>query len=217
MPNTNATVIGNFESSDGYLRNDWSIDNITRADTISLRITNNSQYLAGLTERTGQFGTDIQCFADGHNVVFYNPNIIYAPVNSSDLFAGLNNCTHIYFDNFNTSLTNNMENMFRGDSLLISLDLSDFDTSHVTTMCAMFEYCHNLTSIYNFNLLDTGLVTDMSYMFGACESLNISTLNIDTSSVINMSHMFYYCEAINNLTFSQNFITSNVSDMSFMF
>ena len=40
----------------------------------------------------------------------------------------------------------NMGSMFSGCSSLISLDVSNFNTSNVTEMSGMFDNCKNLTS-----------------------------------------------------------------------
>lgn len=62
---------------------------------------------------------------------------------------------------------------------------------------------------------DTSNVTDMSYMFNACEVLR-KIPEIDTSNVTNMSNMFNYCRQLymENLP---KLNTSKVTDMSYMF
>ncbi len=55
-------------------------------------------------------------------------------------------------------------------------------------------------------------VTDMSYMFGDCYSLQ-TVPQIDTSNVTNMSNMFYSCRSIRTIPL---FDTSNVTNMSYM-
>jgi len=48
---------------------------------------------------------------------------------------------------FDTSLTRNMENMFRNASAVVELDLSSFDTSNVTNMQRMFTSVHALRAL----------------------------------------------------------------------
>lgn len=99
---------------------------------------------------------------------------------------------------------------------LKTIDLSDLDTSQVTSMIEAFYQCSNLTSIDLTNV-NTSNVTNMSYMFaylGDIESLDVS--NFDTSNVTNMYQMFKYCQNLYSLDLS-NFDTSKVTNMSEMF
>ena len=98
---------------------------------------------------------------------------------------------------------------------LKTLDLSDLDTSQVTSMVEAFFQC-NLSSIDLTNV-NTSNVTNMSAMFNGC--LNLTSLdvsNFDTSNVTNMYRMFYYCPNLTSLDLS-NFDTSKVTDMSYLF
>ena len=63
-----------------------------------------------------------------------------------------------------------MNDMFGHCYNIIELDLSNFDTSKVTTMGAMFGNCKNLTEldVSNFN---TANVTDIRFMFNNCNKL----------------------------------------------
>ena len=80
----------------------------------------------------------------------------------------------------------------------------------------LFSYLSIVESIDGLELLDTSMVSEMSYMFA--ESMKYLELDLstwDTSTVTNMSHMFY-----NTTIYSCNLSkwnTSNVTDMSFMF
>ena len=53
---------------------------------------------------------------------------------------------------------------------LTSIDLSSFDTSHVTEMDWMFNGCRNL-KYANLGLLDASNLDTIKYMFWACNSL----------------------------------------------
>ena len=99
---------------------------------------------------------------------------------------------------------------------LKTLDLSDFDTSQVTSMLKAFYQCSNLTSIDLTNV-NTSNVTNMSAMFGECSNLtSLDVSNFDTSNVTSMASMFSYCTNLTSLDVS-NFDTSNVTDMTLMF
>ena len=65
--------------------------------------------------------------------------------------------------------------------------------------------------------IDTSLMTNMSYMFSNCTSLqSVDVSNWDTSNVTNMGSMFYSCTSLQSLDVS-NWDTSNVTNMSSMF
>ena len=88
--------------------------------------------------------------------------------------------------------------------------VSLFDTTNVTKMDNMFNYCSKLTSI---PLFDTTNVTNMDHMFNYCSNLRFVPL-FNTSNVTNMNHMFNECS---NLTNIKLFDTTNVTTMSYTF
>ena len=84
---------------------------------------------------------------------------------------------------------------FASFSKMTSIDLSALDTSQVTNMSYMFNYCISLPNLDVSNF-DTSKVTDMSGMFNKCRSLtSLDVSNFDTSEVTNMSYMFCECPA----------------------
>ena len=120
------------------------------------------------------------------------------------------------FKGSNTSNVTSMASMFEYCRSLTSLDVSSFDTSNVTDMGSMFDGCSNLTSL-DVSSFDTSNVTDMSLMFYDCNGLtSLDVNNFDTSKVTNMGDMFYNCSSITSLNLS-NFNTSNVINMGYMF
>ena len=116
-------------------------------------------------------------------------------------------------------ITNNgkrMEYLFYSCSDVLTLDVSNWDTSQATSMKYMFCLCRNLmqVDVSNFN---TGNVTDMAYMFHDCKLLtSLDVSNFDTSNVTNMMYMFNGCRALTTLDLS-NWDTSKVTDMTYMF
>ncbi len=116
---------------------------------------------------------------------------------------------------FNTSNVTNMSGMFEYCTSLTNLDVSNFNTENVTNMSSMFNYCSSLTHL-NLSNFSTENVTDMNAMFACCfnlTSLNIS--NFNTENVTNMRHMFHSCYMLTSLNLS-NFNTENVTDMSYI-
>ena len=84
------------------------------------------------------------------------------------------------------------------------------NTGNVTDMSYMFKNCTKLESIPQ---LDTSNVTNMKGMFTKCASLT-TIPQLDTSNVTNMKGMFTECAS---LTTIPQLDTSNVTDMSYMF
>ena len=99
---------------------------------------------------------------------------------------------------------------------LKTLDLSNLDTSQVTSMIEAFYQCSNLTSIDLTNV-NTSKVTDMTLMFYSCGKLeSVDLSGFDTSNVTNMDGMFDQCKGLTSLDVS-NFDTSNVTLFERMF
>ena len=136
--------------------------------------------------------------------------------NCSCMFRKCSNITEIDLSNFNTSLVTSMYSMFYNCSPLISLNLSYFDTSKVTNMNTTFCFCKSLTflDLSNYN---SSNVKTMGGMFFCCSSLtSLNLSNLDTSKVTSMHEMFYYCSSLTSLDLT-NFNTSQVTNMGGMF
>ena len=138
------------------------------------------------------------------------------PDDSEELFDGCSSLLSIDLSNVDTSNVTNMKYMFAGLWNLASLDLSGFDTTNVTDMYGMFSGCENLTSL-DLSGFETTNVTDMSYMFYGCVSLTSLDLSgFDTSNVTYMKSMFRRCSDLMTLDVS-DFETGSVEDIAYMF
>ena len=63
------------------------------------------------------------------------------------MFDGMSHLENITFgENFDTSNVTDMHGMFNWCVSLKSLDLSNFNTSRVTNMNGMFSHCRSLTA-----------------------------------------------------------------------
>ena len=135
-------------------------------------------------------------------------------------FEGCISLGGLSFSSIDTSGVTSMSGLFRECSSMEWLDISCFDTRNVTTMSQMFYICENLQNIYYGENFKTSKVGNMSAMYGFCESLTDSSVEIvstfDTSKVGTMQDMFYDCKNLTQLDVS-NFYTSNVESMSTMF
>ena len=134
------------------------------------------------------------------------------------------------------------KSMFKNLTNIIEIDLTNFDSSEVSTMERMFYLCVNLKKIIIKNI-NTSKVRNMQYMFAMCKSLKslnlsnfittsvttfanflsnwilLTTLdlsNFNTSSLDNLYGMFENCNSLISLDLS-NFNTSKVSNMAFLF
>ena len=119
-------------------------------------------------------------------------------------------------DYLNSVRGTGMGNMFYNCSSLTTLDVSNWDTSQVTSMTYMFDGCRSLTSLDVSNW-DTTYVLDMNCLFEGCSSLiTLDLSNWDTSNVMYMSYMFYTCSSLTTLDVS-NWDTSYLETTYNMF
>lgn len=121
---------------------------------------------------------DLYLAADGY---------IFAPANSSFLFAYMDQLTRICFDgNLDTSGVKSMRSMFWGCSKLVHMDIGHFNTRNVTDMAFMFLDCNKLTDL-DVSHFDTENVSDMAYMFTNTKKIRSIYGNFKVSQVT--SHM----------------------------
>ncbi len=135
---------------------------------------------------------------------------------ASGMFAECRSMMSVDLSDFDTSSVTNMSDMFSGCRNLGSLDLSTFNTENVTNMSYMFTSCLRLASV-DVSSFNTVNVTDMSGMFWSCSNMeNLDISSFDTRNVTNMSYMFGECSDLGSLDLS-SFDTGNVTNMSRMF
>ena len=117
---------------------------------------------------------------------------------------------------WDTSSVTTMSSMFYGCSSLTSLDVSNWKTSSVTTMGSMFQNCSKLTSL-DLSGWDTLKVTTMQGMFAGCSSLtSLDVSHFKTSKVTDMGTMFETCRSLTSLDVS-SWNTSSVVYLYNMF
>ena len=101
---------------------------------------------------------------------------------------------------------------------LISLDLSNFDTSNVSDMGFMFDGCNKLKQIKGINNFDTQKVKSMHSMFQNCYELEVLDLSsFDTSNVTDMKKMFNKCYKLKKIKGINNFKISYDTNITKMF
>ena len=240
-------ITGDANTSGGYLRTSIqknAIEKITfvtsinghsanGTDTFDLSSGSNGSVLAWATDNDNNglyeftIGANGQVYISSGAYLFYNLTNLKSiegmknlNISKTDtfhmMFYNCSKLTSIDLSSFNTSHITKMAYLFYGCSILTSIDLSNFDTSNVTDMSYMFYKCQNLTSL-NLSNFNTSKVTNFMGMFNGCKgltSLNLS--NFDTSAATNMSQLFSDCTNLTSLNIS-SFNTSRVTSMSSMF
>ena len=111
---------------------------------------------------------------------------------------------------------NNCNHMFRKCLCITEINLSNFDTSHVTTMRSMFSGCFSLTSI-DFHNFNTELVSNMMDMFYNCTSL--TSLDLSNFKIIqntNVVELFCRCSNLRYINLN-NIDESKLNSLNNMF
>lgn len=118
---------------------------------------------------TGNTGTDINDVEyDLYELTIAANGKVYANEASNGLFADLIFVTSIEFNNnFDTRFATSMAAMFKGDSKLVELDLTGFDTQNVFSMKYMFYCCTSLETITGLVIPEDINTTDM---FASCHA-----------------------------------------------
>lgn len=115
---------------------------------------------------------------------------------------------------FDISQCTSIDRLFAETEIVGPLDLTHFDLSNITSLNSLFYLC-NVSSV-NVSNWDTSHITDMGGIFQNTTSLKTVDLSSwDTSKATNMGAMFEESE-IENVDVSK-FNTSNVTNMSEMF
>ena len=148
--------------------------------------------------------------------------------NFSNMFSGCKALTSITgLDTWKTTGASldksvDMSSMFAYDDNLNTLNLSNFDTSNVTTFEDMFTSDIGLKSL-NVSNFKTDKVENFSNMFSSCKALTSitgletwKTTGASLDKSVNMSYMFAYDDNLNTLDLSK-FYTSKVDNFSCMF
>ena len=99
--------------------------------------------------------------------------------------------------------SDNMSSMFGGCYNLISIDISNFDSTNVTDMSYMFSDCHKLETIELGDNFDTSNVTDFRGMFQNCYSLkSLNLSNLKVGYLADIGSMFNNCADLEYLNLS---------------
>ena len=172
--------------------------------------------------------------ADGSGLGTYKVTIggegrIIANYDMNSYFSDFTNLISIYLSFLDTGLTTDMGALFGATYRLTTLDLSNFDTSNVTTMLGMFAgdtQTMALEKIIFGKKFDTSNVTQMAAMFSYCPNLvSLDLTSFDTSNVTNSRFMFAHTKSLTEIlvtrdkwTISNSVLTSTsgVTDFTYV-
>ena len=137
----------------------------------------------------------------------------------TSMFHWCQNVTDIIFpSSFITNKVTSMRTLFGKCYNLKRIILIYFDTKEVSDMSYMFEQCNSLEEILiNPSLFKTDKVNNMAHMFSECFSLKeIDLSSFNIQNVKHTSYMFYNCQNLNIVDFSKS-KNNNIANMSHMF
>ena len=117
-----------------------------------------------------------------------------------------------WLDISNVTMLDQLFNVGTFNRQYIFWDVSDWDTSHVTSMAGTFNGCKDICDLSKW---DTSKVTSMVNMFYGCSTFNGNISNWDVSKVTRFDSMFYGCSSFNQDI--SNWDISSAENLSYMF
>ena len=117
-----------------------------------------------------------------------------------------------WLDISNVTMLDQLFNVGTFNRQYIFWDVSDWDTSHVTSMVGTFNGCKDVCDLSKW---DTSKVTSMVNMFYDCSTFNGNISNWDVSKVTRFDSMFYGCSSFNQDI--SNWDISSAENLSYMF
>lgn len=117
-----------------------------------------------------------------------------------------------WLDISNVTMLDQLFNVGTFNRQYIFWDVSDWDTSHVTSMAGTFNGCKDICDLSKW---DTSKVTSMVNMFYGCSTFNSNISNWDVSKVTRFDSMFYSCSSFNQDI--SNWDISSAENLSYMF
>lgn len=117
-----------------------------------------------------------------------------------------------WLDISNVTMLDQLFNVGTFNRQYIFWDVSDWDTSHVTSMTGTFNGCKDICDLSKW---DTSKVTSMVNMFYECSTFNSNISNWNVSKVTRFDSMFYGCSSFNQDI--SNWDISSAENLSYMF
>ena len=164
---------------------------------------------------------DISADQDGSIVAWYDngtiywytaDDIIYMNADSAHMFEKMTNIGSVDLSDLNSSNVTSLVDIFSTCTNLTSVDLSSFETPLLTNMQGMFYNCKNIESV-DLSMFDTSNVTNMQGVFQNASKLrSVDVSSFDTSNVTNMQLLFDGCSLLTSVDLS-SFNTASVTNM----
>lgn len=117
-----------------------------------------------------------------------------------------------WLDISNVTILDQLFNVGIFNRQYIFWDVSDWDTSHVTSMAGTFNGCKDICDLSKW---DTSKVISMVNMFYECSTFNGNISNWNVSKVTRFDSMFYGCSSFNQDI--SNWDISSAENLSYMF
>ena len=117
-----------------------------------------------------------------------------------------------WLDISNVTMLDQLFNVGTFNRQYIFWDVSDWDTSHVTSMVGTFNGCKDICDLSKW---DTSKVTSMVNMVYECSTFNGNISNWNVSKVTRFDSMFYGCSSFNQDI--SNWDISSAENLSYMF
>ncbi len=239
------TLAAKWIENTSYLSSNWA-DRIGRANlynyTKELLFTKDPSQISGYSNSIS-VGTnsvtdtsayvqsttidDVRAYYNDYSkIVFYSPCTIYAPEDSSWLFApkydlepvkilraiyrgqpqyetvypwGLPSFTSMTFDNFNTYYVKDMSSMFRGSGIKVKITSWNPRTGIVNSWEWTDDTSYSQITSLDLSGFSTENVTNSQEMFRGQAKLTSLNCNKHFSSCTNMSYMFVNCSSLTSL------------------
>lgn len=152
-----------------------------------------------------------------------NTKLVYAPaINTSNVTSAESMCEGCvvleqipYYDLSNCT---DITNMFRNCKVLKTIDLSRWNTSNISKMGGLFEYCYELTAIKGIGDIDISRNSVFSSLFNGCSKLTELDLSqwVLTKTQCLFSYLFAACNGLVSLNI-QNIDFNNVTSITGIF
>ncbi len=157
-------------------------------------------------------------FSSGILYFYTDATAIYLNSDSSSLLSNMSNVTDLssFINRVHVENVKSMQNMFRSDKTIKTIDLSSWKTTSLTNMQEMFINCTSLENLI-INNLNTSKVTTLNNTFDDCESLvSIDLSKWNTENVKDLRALFKECKSLLNANIG-NWNTKNVTRIDGLF
>ena len=105
-------------------------------------------------------------------------------------FNSRNSLLTLDYLNMGTNITS-MREMFYACTSVTMINCTGWNTSNVTDMYQLFNYCPKLKEIKSLETINTSKITNMSWFFRSCDLVDLSGIaNWDVSKVTTFNQMF---------------------------